>query len=94
MITSSGLGRIVLLTHRRIDLRLRSTPVEIWSDVLTQINGCLRFSQPLGKARFLTVSSRTEKKRFRRIAWPSRLTNQTWTRADAWIRSGVHSIEI
>ena len=59
---------------------LRSAFLRIWSAVLVHAEGGQRWFQPLMKAQILIISSRTEAKVPRRMAWRSMMPNQISTR--------------
>jgi len=52
----------------------------IWSGVLVQMKGCLRWFHPVMKVRILAMRSGTEGNTPRRMAWRSMMPNQTSTR--------------
>ena len=62
------------------EMFLRLAFLRISSAVLVQMKGCLRSFQPSMKARILALSSRTERKLPRWMAWRSMMPNQTSTR--------------
>jgi hypothetical protein len=67
----------LLASGPALKILLRLIFVSISSGVLVQMKGCLRSFQAAMNWRILPVSSRTERKVPRRMAWRSMMPNQT-----------------